>query len=153
MIASLIDSSTWPSISIVITAVPPLWSLPRENPCMFTPLSARMFVTTAIIPGTSSWGITNVSDLPEIDTSVSLILLIIILPPPMDAPRISAVLPASSVSVIYAVLGCAPSISSSIKVKSRPSSVAICMLLRIRASSVSIPRIPAITALSVPWPL
>ena len=153
LIFSFSSGPKLPSISMVITASPPRLCLDRRKLQIFTPASAMTSVTAAMVPGASRWSTIRVVCCPVMDTSMPLTSFTSIFPPPMLLPKSETVLPAASVRVTLAVLGWAPSMSPVAMFTSNPCSLASSGALRIRLSSVAIPMIPAMRALSVPWPL
>ena len=74
------------------------------------------------------------------------------LPPPTDAPRTRTVRPEAPVRWMTAVFGCARSRLTFWNEKTSPCSSAMASASRMRSSSGAKPRMPAISALSVPWP-
>ena len=110
-------------------------------------------VTAAMMPGVSLWRTMRVVYWPVRETSMPLTSVTRMFPPPILEPRRDTWRPFASVKVTRAVFGWAPSMSPVEIWTLSPAAFASSGAWRMRTSSVAIPMIPAIRALSVPCPL
>ena len=120
---------------------------------MLMPQSASTPALWASTPRSSRWCTTTLVRSPVMSTSMPLMRRMTAAPPPMETPRISRVRPSRLSQRMSTVLGCATSVVVSQTMSTcTPAAFARAKASATRGSSVASSRMPATSALSVPWP-